>query len=403
MRLNIEKRKRRPLIAEVKIDDKVKKISEHFDIDPSKAFRFRPWKIPSNIPRRFNIGLIVGSSGSGKSTLLNEIERQSRRRSRPFSWRDGRAIISHFDSVDDGIERLQAAGLSTVPAWLRPFRVLSNGEKFRADLARNVQDYAIIDEFTSVVDRNVAKSAANSMARFIRKKKIKRVTFASCHFDIVPWLNPDWIFNCDEGRLVTRRRLRRPNIRVDIHRCERSLWKLFEAHHYLSSLLLPSCKCFAGYFTTADTPHAGPKLFGFIAAVRMPNARVKIYRIHRLVVLPDYQGFGLGGVFCDGVGELFAENRRVLNIRTVHPKLLGHLERSDKWILSHTKNNPAGKTSSVLGAGARSWKESTSTRSLSHWAAATEMEEDPRDAVTYKFQAGEEVLQASKRQIISLF
>jgi ABC-type ATPase with predicted acetyltransferase domain len=53
--------------------------------------------------------------------------------------------------------------LNSVPSWYKPYQVLSNGEKFRADLARKLKSNTVIDEFTSVVDRTVAKAASVSL------------------------------------------------------------------------------------------------------------------------------------------------------------------------------------------------------------------------------------------------
>jgi ABC-type ATPase with predicted acetyltransferase domain len=72
--------------------------------------------------------------------------------------------------------------------------VLSNGEKFRADLARLVCDAperAIVDEFTSVVDRQIAKFGALAFAKAWRRLKAKEVA----HYDVVEWLEPDWMFD----------------------------------------------------------------------------------------------------------------------------------------------------------------------------------------------------------------
>jgi ABC-type ATPase with predicted acetyltransferase domain len=79
--------------------------------------------------------------------------------------------------------------------------VLSTGEKFRADLSRRVKDDAVIDEFTSVVDRNVAKAASVAMSKYVRLNNIKRIVIATCHRDIVDWLEPDWVIDTDTGHL----------------------------------------------------------------------------------------------------------------------------------------------------------------------------------------------------------
>ena len=68
-------------------------------------------------------------------------------------------------SFDDVTAALASVGLGDVPAWLRPYAVLSNGERFRADLARIVAEAparVVVDEFTSVVDRQ--KSCTGGLA-----------------------------------------------------------------------------------------------------------------------------------------------------------------------------------------------------------------------------------------------
>ncbi len=56
-----------------------------------------------------------------------------------------------------------------------------------------------MDEFTSEVNRETAKSLCVSVSKYIRKKNLKNIVLASCHKDIIPWLQPDWVFDCDSG------------------------------------------------------------------------------------------------------------------------------------------------------------------------------------------------------------
>jgi len=55
-------------------------------------------------------------------------------------------------------QKLSAVGLNSVPSWCRPYHVLSNGEQFRARMAAMLNSDTSFDEFTSVVDRTIAKS-----------------------------------------------------------------------------------------------------------------------------------------------------------------------------------------------------------------------------------------------------
>jgi len=109
----------------------------------------------------WNIGLIVGPSGSGKTSLGRKFWGGD-----AFAdfdgWPEDKPIVDAIAPGGDFNEvtsSLAAVGLGTVPAWLRPYPVLSNGEKFRANMARIICDAPkriVIDEFTSVVDRQVA-------------------------------------------------------------------------------------------------------------------------------------------------------------------------------------------------------------------------------------------------------
>lgn len=92
-----------------------------------------------------------------------------------------------------------SVGFGSVPSWLKPYSVLSNGEKVRADLARAMleKDFIVFDEFTSVVDRQVAKVASIAIHKAIKRLEKKFIAI-SCHYDILEWLEPDWVFDTNE-------------------------------------------------------------------------------------------------------------------------------------------------------------------------------------------------------------
>jgi hypothetical protein len=92
--------------------------------------------------------------------------------------------------MDKVTAALSAVGLGTVPSWLRPYSVLSTGEKFRAEFARILlsrKTRIVIDEFTSVVDRQIARIGAHAFARAWRRSKGRQVILLGCHRDIVEW------------------------------------------------------------------------------------------------------------------------------------------------------------------------------------------------------------------------
>ena len=55
----------------------------------------------------------------------------------------------------------------------------------------------LIDEWTSVVNRDVAKSMSFALQRYVRQKNLK-IIIASCHYDIIEWLQPDWVYNLNK-------------------------------------------------------------------------------------------------------------------------------------------------------------------------------------------------------------
>ena len=99
------------------------------------------FKIEAELPLEgvdWSIGVIVGPSGSGKTTLGRRLFGDKALRAEQ-PWPHDRPIVDAIapeGSFDAVTSALAAVGLGSVPAWLRPYPVLSNGERFRADLAR---------------------------------------------------------------------------------------------------------------------------------------------------------------------------------------------------------------------------------------------------------------------------
>jgi len=186
-----------PLTSSVERDEFIEASEKAFDCRFDGTSTFYPWKMPTKIPKSFKIGVIVGSSGSGKSTILKQfgIEEEP-------TWDNNKSIVSHFETPDDAINKLGSVGLNSIPSWYKPYHVLSNGEKFRADLARKIKSNAVIDEYTSVVDRNVAKAASVSLSKYVKNNGFENIVLSTCHHDILDWLEPDWVLDTDTGELL---------------------------------------------------------------------------------------------------------------------------------------------------------------------------------------------------------
>lgn len=144
----------------------------------------------------WNIALILGNSGSGKSTLLKTLgEIQT-----PV-YDNTKSCISQFDWLEekDICSIFHAVGLSSIPTWLQKPNQLSNGERARLDLIYYIVHTEngkpiLYDEFTSVINRNVALSMSYALQRYIRKEN-KKAILCSCHYDIIEALSPDYIIN----------------------------------------------------------------------------------------------------------------------------------------------------------------------------------------------------------------
>lgn len=276
----------------------------------------------------WNIGVIYGSSGSGKTSILKKLGKLS---SSTFS--KDKPLISNFDWLEpkDATRLLTSMGLSSVPTWLRPFHLLSNGEQYRAELAYKVGrakdgEVILIDEYTSVVDRDVAKAMSFALQKYIRKTN-KRIVLASCHYDIMEWLMPDWTCSPQKGGVLERGewlRSGRPKIELQVSRVESSTWDIFKKHHYLTESLNKSAKCLL--FTWDSKP------IGFCAVLNTPRKGTPhAMAISRIVVLPDYQGLGLGTAICNFIGGVFVNEGNLMYIKTVNPALGVYFNHSNLW------------------------------------------------------------------------
>ena len=314
------------------------------EVKPSKTFRvasvigkfdlqsenvIEHFKGDIDIPEQWQVGLIVGKSGTGKTTIAKQLFPDSYLTSYEYTNETVLDDMPKECSVEQITQAFNSVGFSSPPSWLKPYSVLSNGQKMRVDLARAIledQKMFVFDEFTSVVDRNVAQIGSFAMQKAIRKTN-KQFIAVTCHFDVQDWLLPDWVFNTDTMtfQIFEGQKKNRPDIKFEIFNYgDKSIWKMFAKHHYLSHSHNNAANVFIA--TVND------EIAGFISILPFPHPIVKdVKRVHRLVILPDYQGAGIGVRLLDEIGNYYKKANWKYRITTSSPSLVYALKKSIKW------------------------------------------------------------------------
>lgn len=286
----------------------------------------------------WNIGVVVGPSGSGKTSIGRRVFGDADAIWEP-SWPSDKPIVDaiapdgDFNAVTGA---LAAVGLGSVPAWLRPYSVLSRGEQFRADMAKLVSeapDVAVVDEFTSVVDRQIAQIGSLAFAKAWRRTG-GQVVLLTPHYDVLPWLQPDWVFDTSTGQCSWGSVHPRPTFELEIYQTDWRHWgPTFEKHHYLKLPRMIGAKVYVGVVNGEPVSHLA------VATSSVGKGGVEA-RACRLVVCPEWQGAGVGMRFLNQVCQWQLEGSdhgripgRCLTtmFHTSHPGLAMVLRRSKLW------------------------------------------------------------------------
>lgn len=287
------------------------------------------------LPEHWNVGLIVGRSGTGKTTIANELF--GAHIVRGYEWTH-ECLLDDFPqglSMNEIYQALNCVGFSSPPSWLKPFSVLSNGEKMRCELARAIvenHEMFVFDEFTSVVDREIAKIGSLAAQKAIRRSN-KQFIAVTCHHDVQEWLMPDWVFNTDSMTFqvldLEAQKKNRPKLNLEFFEVKGTAdklkyWNIFRKYHYLDHNFNK-----AAHLIVCTV---NGNLCGFAGTLHFPHPkRNDIWKGHRTVVLPDYQGVGIGGALSTFVAEYFVKKGYTYRRVTSNPAMIASHKRSKKW------------------------------------------------------------------------
>lgn len=383
-------------ITRIRIDQSVpvyddyvsERIRSMFNATNDQATRFTlDLDVPIDLDNGdWKVGVVVGPSGSGRSSIGRQLWDGAAWYDPDGRWPDDRPIASVIAEAagggfDAATAALGSAGLGDVPVWLRPYSVLSMGQRFRADLARvlaEAPDRVVFDEFTSVVDRQIAQVGAGAFAKAWRRTG-GRAVLLSCHYDILDWVEPDWVIDTGTKQFQLAsdkegKTWRRPRIDVEVRLGGWDLWPFFKPHHYLDIPPMIGAKCYVAFVNGEPVAHLGVGTKN-VATKNARGRKVQAVeaRASRLVVLPEWQGAGIGVRFLNHVAELqrtgdgvLPGRRMTTQFQTSHPQLCAALRRSPLW--RQISGSLAGSNKGASGA---SMKRTIASRGRSGLSGAT--------------------------------
>ena len=141
---------------------------------------------------------------------------------------------------------------------------------------------------------------------------------------------PDWVFNTDTMTFSTKdleeQKKNRPAINLEIYETKRKreYWQVFSKYHYLNHDINVAARVWVCF--------ANGQLAGFTSALPFPHPYKKNYwRLHRSVVLPDYQGVGIATTLrlriCQ---ELFQEGKGIITT-TSNRAMIASMKKTPQW------------------------------------------------------------------------
>lgn len=96
----------------------------------------------------------------------------------------------------------------------------------------------------------------------------------------------------------------------------------------MSTDLNPSAQCYIGYFE--NNPVC------FFAVLHFPHSKIKNFKKgHRLVVLPDYQGLGIGHIFSTNIAKMYKNSGYRFIITSSTKSLFKQRQNDKEWAITN--------------------------------------------------------------------
>lgn len=120
----------------------------------------------------------------------------------------------------------------------------------------------------------------------------------------------------------------RPTINIEVYEIfkedKEMMWNLFKKHHYLTDKLNKASRCFIAKWKN--------QIIGFDSVLPLPSGTLKnAWREHRLVILSDFQGLGIGNALSETIGEILVSDGKRFYSKTANKKLGEYRDNSIKW------------------------------------------------------------------------
>ena len=381
----------REVVSSVTIDEATVKACEVTGLATSDVSQDRACSTSYVVPLELadgawlGVAVVLGASGSGKTLALMAATGSSRRPVQT-QWSEDESVASVIAglgalTVPAALDALQLIGLGP-SASSRSHAALSAGERCLADIAHAVAstragdavgDVIAIDEFTSVLDRSAAAVACLGLPRLMQQLGVgsRRLVVATVHEDVVPWLKPQLLV------LTSHRKVHclewtdaappppppawsdgganpfaRPQLRFKLrtardYRYATDLWrKRFAEHHYMDGNLHTAAVVDVLRLEETNEP------VGFIATIsqwgkvdtkdKAAHEQSRVRREHRVVVLPSFQGLGLGPALSNESAALWTATTHDDEVKTErphwrytsttsHPRFGSYRDANDEW------------------------------------------------------------------------